>query len=249
MPKSKRSKLVSLTKTGKKGKENKEELLKNVQENTEKWDYVYIFRIGKMRSEHIQTVRKLWKGDGRFFFGKCAVMSKALGDKPETEHRQGLHKIAQRLKGQTGLFFTSYDPTKVDEWFEDFKAPDFARAGNVADRDVILPVGPIHRTTEPPEPFPHNMDPQLRALGLKTSLVRGVPTLTSEHVVCRKGQKLTTEQAQLLKLLLIQMVTFKVKLYARWDAKTGVVTELRPDDEEVTPAAATEEEGAEEMSE
>lgn len=47
----------------------------------------------------------------------------------------------KRLKGQTGLFFTSYDPTQTEEWFEDFKAPDFARAGNVADRDVILPVG------------------------------------------------------------------------------------------------------------
>lgn len=47
----------------------------------------------------------------------------------------------QRIKGQTGLFFTSYAPDKTEEWFEDFQAPDFARAGNVADRDVVLPVG------------------------------------------------------------------------------------------------------------
>lgn len=38
------------------------------------------------------------------------------------------------------------------------------------------------------------MDPQLRKLGLVTSLVRGVPSLTSEHVVCKKGQTLTSEQ-------------------------------------------------------
>jgi hypothetical protein len=95
-------------------------------------------------------------------------MSKALGDSPETEHRLGLHEIAQvlthlsflisqvfdfaqshapnkRLKGQTGLFFTSYDPAKTEEWFDDFKAPDYARAGNVATQDVVLPVGVWYR--------------------------------------------------------------------------------------------------------
>ena len=36
--------------------------------------------------------------------------------------------------------------------------------------------------------------PQLRTLGLKTTLVKGVPTLTSQHVVCRKGQILFPEQ-------------------------------------------------------
>jgi len=93
------------------------------------------------------------------------------------------------------------------------------------------------------------MDPQLRNLGLKTSLVRGVPSLTSEHVVCKKGQTLTPEQAQLLKLLMIQMVSFKVTLYARWEAKTGQVVELKPDEEESADAPAAGEEDDEEMSE
>jgi len=197
-----------------------------------------------MRNAHLKTVRNLWKEDARIFFGKCAVMSKALGASPETEHRLGLNQIAQRLKGQTGLLFTSYDPEKVIEWFDDFKAADFARAGNVADRDVVLPVGPVNRSSDPPEPFPHNMDPQLRSLGLKTSLAKGVPFLTSEHVVCRKGQTLTAEQAQLLKLLLIRMVTFRVGLYARWDAKTGQVTELKPDDDDNLQEAGGEEDEA-----
>ena len=55
-------------------------------------------------------------------------------------------------------------------------------------------VGPVNRLTDPLEPFPHNMDPQLRTLGLQTTLVKGVPTLTSEHIVCRKGDTLTAEQ-------------------------------------------------------
>ena len=51
------------------------------------------------------------------------------------------------MKGQTGLFFTSFAPDKTEEWFEDFKAPDFARAGNTADRDVVLAVGEYQKRT------------------------------------------------------------------------------------------------------
>ena len=58
---------------------------------------------------------------------------------------------------------------------------------------------------DPLSPFPHSMDPQLRKLGLTTSLVKGVPSLTSPHELCKKGRVLSSEQAQLLKLIGEQM--------------------------------------------
>ena len=61
MPKSRRAKLVSLTKVAKKTKEHKTALLTNVQENSDKWKYCYVFSVGTMRNTHLKTVRKLWK--------------------------------------------------------------------------------------------------------------------------------------------------------------------------------------------
>ena len=55
---------------------------------------------------------------------------------------------------------------------------------------------------------------------------RGVPTLDMPHTVCEKGKALTPEQTQLLKLVGIKMVTFKVGLRARWEAETGQVTQI-----------------------
>ena len=55
--------------------------------------------------------------------------------------------------------------------------------------------------SDPPEPFPHNEEPQLRKLGLTTHMNKGVPTLSNPHKLCEKGQILTAEQAQLLKLI------------------------------------------------
>jgi mRNA turnover protein 4 len=174
-------------------------------------------------------------------------MAKALGTTPEEEHRMGIHKLAQvcnialiidhlmngflyfsqQIQGQVGLLFTDTEPQEVIEWFADFSQPDFARAGNVATRTVILPAGPVMRVhSDPPEPFPHNEEPQLRRLGLTTTMNRGVPTLTNPHKLCEKGKVLTAEQAQLLKLIGEKMVTFRVGLIARWEAGSGEVIQI-----------------------
>jgi mRNA turnover protein 4 len=138
-----------------------------------------------------------------------------------------LFNMLQQIQGQVGLFFTDTDPQEVIAWFDDFKQADFARADNVASRTIIIPAGPVMRHhSDPPEPFPHNEEPQLRKLGLKTSVNRGVPTLSDSHKLCETGQKLTPEQAQLLKLIGERLVVFQVKLLARWDAVNGDVTQI-----------------------
>lgn len=135
--------------------------------------------------------------------------------------------VRQKIKGQVGLLFTDTEPQEVIEWFEDFQQADFGRTGNIASRTVTLPMGPVMRVySDPPEPFPHNEEPQLRKLGLSTTLKRGVPTLETSHKICDKGRALTGEQAQLLKLIGEKMVVFRVGLKARWDSDTGMVTQI-----------------------
>ena len=143
----------------------------------------------------------------------------------------GFITLGQRLEGQVGLLFTDTEPKETIEWFDDFQQADFARAGNIASRDVVLPEGPVMRVySDPPEPFPHNEEPQLRKLGLNTSMVKGVPTLSMPHKLCTKGKPLSSEQAQLLKLIGERMVVFRVRLKARWDASTGEIVEMEGQD-------------------
>ncbi|KAI0795367.1 mRNA turnover protein 4-like protein [Irpex lacteus] len=227
MPKSKRNKVVSLTKVSKKTKEHKSALMTEVQINADKYDYCWLFDVGNMRNEQLKTVRNLWKDSARIFFGRGAVVAKALGTSLETEHLPGLHKISQNLKGQVGLLFTSSPPSEVTEWFDDFHPPTFLRSGSIATSTYTIPPGPImSHHSSPPEPFPHNEEPQLRKLGLHTKMVRGVPTLDNEHIVVKKGDKLTAEQAQLLKLIGIKMGEFRVRLRFWWEKSTGEVKEV-----------------------
>ncbi|KAJ3523691.1 hypothetical protein NM688_g8685 [Phlebia brevispora] len=227
MPRSKRAKVESLTKTAKKDREHKNAFMNEVRENADKWQYCWLFEVGNMRNAHLKVVRKLWKDSARMFFGRGAVMAKALGTSPEEEYKLGLHRLAQQLKGQVGLFFTDSPPEEVIEWFNDFHPPDFARSGNIATQTFVLPAGPVmQQHSVPPEPFPHNEEPQLRKLGLHTKMVRGVPTLDVPHTVCEKGKVLTPEQTQLLKLVGVKMVQFRLGLKARWTSVNGEVVQI-----------------------
>lgn len=99
--------------------------------------------------------------------------------------------------------------------------------------------------SDPPEPFPHNEEPQLRKLGLTTSMDRGVPTLGAPHKICEKGKTLTSEQAQLLKLVGERMVVFRVQMKARWNAASGEVDQIEGEPlapEEVANGEAEEDE-------
>ena len=101
------------------------------------------------------------------------------------------------------------------------------------------------------------MEPQLRALGLATTLVRGVPSLNNPHTICTKGERLTSEKCRILKLLAVQMAVshpgclfgllwkhqsslqeFRIHLGSRWSKDAGfvagkdVTTESADDDDD-----------------
>lgn len=57
MPKSKRAKVVHMSKTTKKGKELTLKLYANVQECIPKYPYIYVFSVHNMRNTYLKDVR------------------------------------------------------------------------------------------------------------------------------------------------------------------------------------------------
>ncbi|KDE02805.1 hypothetical protein MVLG_06664 [Microbotryum lychnidis-dioicae p1A1 Lamole] len=206
MPRSKRNTTVALTQTNKKDKAHKGQLIQTIRDCCEEFQYVWVFDVEHMRNNLLQEVRTAWKGS-RIFLGRNAVMRKALGATPEDECRLGVSKVANLLEGSRGLLFTNEPADVVEEWFESFKKQDFARSGNVVDESFTLPAGPLKIDDQP---LAHSLEPQLRKLGLSTTLNRGVPTLANEHVVCKRGDALNANQVNLLKLFGRCLATFQI---------------------------------------
>nr|AAX48829.1 PO-like [Suberites domuncula] len=208
MPKSKRNRVLTLSKTRSKGHELKSGLLQEIRDSVDKYANLFVYSIDNMRNAKLKDLRTEWK-DSRFFFGKNRVMQLALGRSESDEYKTGLHYVSEQLNGAVGLFFTNEPTEKVEKWFDNFSENDYARSGFISTEEIVCSEGPLTQ-------FTHNMEPQLRKLGLPTALKKGEVTLREDYTVCTEGDVLSPEQARILKLLDIKMASFKVNLICVW---------------------------------
>lgn len=232
---------MNLTKTGKKGKELKGNLIEQIRSALDSYSTVYVFAIENMRTEHLQAARSELKGRARFFIGKNRVMAKALGTTIETELRDGISQLSKKLNGEVGLLFVREEVCKGQElnidngesliteeelvsYFDSLEQADFARPGSIATETVSVPAGPL--MTRDGIAVPSNLEGQVRQCGLSVSLIRGVVVVPEgpERVICTEGDKLNADQARLLKLLNYPMVTFRIRLTTRY--RNGVISDL-----------------------
>lgn len=229
MPKSKRSKLIALTKTKKKTREDKERIGEEIKQALDTFNYAWVFSVDNMRNTFLKTIRQDWTGS-RLLFGRTKVMHKVLGATPEEEYLENLHRLTKYMIGDIGLLLTNEKPEVVKEYFESFVKEDFARAGIESPITLKIPPGIVYSTggklaPEDDVPLAHSLESTLRSLGMPTSLKNGKVELSSEYTVCTVGQVLNSKQTRLLKLFGTACSQFKVNLLAFYDKSTGEVNE------------------------
>lgn len=226
MPRSKRDKKISLTKTERKGLQWKQQIVEDIRNCVHKYPNIFLFSVHNMRNNLLKELRSEWKKESRFIFGKNRIMQLALGKSEYDEIENDLFKLAKRLRGQCGLLFTERTEDEVLEWSKKYSALEYARSGNIATETVILPEGPL-------EDFPHSIETHLRSLGMPTKLNKGIVSLYKEYTVCIEGKVLTPEQAKILKLIAKPMATFTLDIKCSWSRNTGyksyIVDEITTD--------------------
>ena len=212
MPRSKRVRTKALTKTNRKGRDQKEKLVEAIRESLLTFPHVYIFDYTDLRSSFLKDLRAQRMKDSRIFMGNNRIMAIALGRSREESQRPNLFKLSLFLKGSGGLLFTHLPKQTVKQFLQtDFIREDYARAGVVATREIVIPGGALEA-----DKFPHSMHGQFTRLGLPVKLERGIIHVREDTKICSKGVPLTPESAQLLKCFKIQMARFQVKLTAHW---------------------------------
>ncbi|XP_002967001.2 mRNA turnover protein 4 homolog [Selaginella moellendorffii] len=209
MPKSKRNKLVTLSKTKKKGREHKESIVTAVRKASEEFRELYVFSFENMRNGKFKALRDELKSSTRFFLGSNKVLQIAIGKGPSDEVKEGIHKASEFLCGNTGMLFTNLPNEEVARIFTDFEELDFARTGSTATETVELNEGPL-------EQFTHEMEPFLRKQGMPVRLNRGVVELVGDYTVCREGEAISPEASRILRLLGVKMAPFRMSVLCRW---------------------------------
>jgi mRNA turnover protein 4 len=198
-----------LSKTKKKGREQKESLVSTVRQCLDEYASLYVFTFENMRNGKFKELREKMKESSRFFLGSNKVLQIALGKTAAEEVKEDVHKASEMIHGDCGLFFTNLPKEEVEKLFEEFEAYDFSRTGSLATQTVELNEGPL-------EQFSHDMEPFLRKQGMPVRLNRSVVELVADYTVCREGEHISPEASRILRLLGIQLAAFKVHLLCLW---------------------------------
>lgn len=208
MPKSKRSKVVTLNKTTKRTtKEKKGELVQEVIDAVSEYTDLYVFDYSTCRTKHFKEARLNFRDDSKFFMTKNKILHVAL-EKLKDDHKY-IDLIGYDLVGQRGLLFTKKPKKEVLKFFKDFKVKECPRSGFEVKEKISIEKGPL-------EWFPHSMEQRLAKLGLPVELKNGIIHVKDDYTVCDAGQKLTPEQAKILKHFNYEIAEFSMKLVSHW---------------------------------
>ena len=210
MPKSRRVKVVPLSKVKPKDRQHKEDLMHKIKAAIEEFPSVYTFTVDNLRTNLLQKIRDERREDTRIFLGNNKVMQLALGRDAESSAAPNLYKLSRMLTGLSGLMFTKLSKKEVKEYFGGVGGAVFARAGTTATVPFTIPAGPLPN-------FQHSIFDHLQKLGLPVKLDKGVIIVTNETRVCSVGDELSAQAAQVLKLFGVASADFNIKLTGHWE--------------------------------
>jgi len=223
MPQSKRSRVVALTQTAKKSRDHKSSVIKEVRAAIDNHDTLYLFSYENMRSNKFKNVRMHFREPdmegkpSRIFLGKNKLLQIALGKTLEEEYSENLRHVAKLTSGSVGLLLTSQPRKDVESYFSDLVEDDFARAGSVSPRKVII-------TNDMVEMPPVSMMEYFRKLGLPVEINNGRVSLVGEmkdFTLCKEGDTLSAETCKALVHFGVKVSEFKVCLVCRWTSSDG----------------------------
>jgi mRNA turnover protein 4 len=207
---------VPLTQTAKKTREHKSAIIQDVRDAIDSYENLYLFSYENMRSSKFKNVRMHFTGS-RIFMGKNKLLQIALGRTSEEEYGDNLREVAKLTSGSVGLLFTSEPRKEVESYFYNLAEDDFARAGAVAPRKVVV-------TQDMVATHPVSMVEQFRKLGLPVEVDNGRVAFVggkTEHTLCKDGETLSAETCKALTHFGIKLAEFRVRLICRWSAKDG----------------------------
>lgn len=113
MAKSKRNKVVNLSKISKKNfSDKKVKMVTKIHKFLDEYTYCYAFHHKNMTTLPMAEVRNYWS-NSVFLFGKNKVMQVALGKDESDEYKKNSSCLSEYLNSSCGLLFTNEEPEVV----------------------------------------------------------------------------------------------------------------------------------------
>ena len=173
----------------------KSQMYQQLVELPKKYSVLALIRMEKVRASQLLPLRKKLQGEVEIFSVKDKVARLAL----EKAGVKGIDKFIDKLEGQCLFMFTNMSPFKLNVLLGKNKVMLFARGGDSASMDVVIPpkntgIAPGPMLTD----FKENKIP--------TKIDQGTIWIMKETVPVKKGEPISEKLAGLLTKLDIKAI-------------------------------------------
>ncbi len=183
---------------------------------------VGIIDIYMLPAKQLQKIKQDLKDKIKVRVAKKTLIKRAL----EKSSKKGIAGLADKMKGQPALILSKVDPFKLFKLLEKNKAPRAAKPGDIATKDIVIKAGPTDLQAGP-------AISTLQKVGLKTKVEGGKISIMQDKVICKEGETITPEVANVLSALKIEPLEIGLNLVVAWE--NGIIYErdvLAVDEEE-----------------
>ncbi|HEX9844841.1 MAG TPA: 50S ribosomal protein L10 [Candidatus Nitrosotenuis sp.] len=183
--------------------QKKMQMYQQMQELPKKYKVTALVRMEKVRSSQLLPLRKKFLGEVEVVSIKDKVVKKAFS----ALNIPGISKMVESLTGQCILMFTNMSPFKLNVLLGKNKVMMYARGGDIASIDVMIPA---KNTGIAPGP----MLTEFKEAGVPTKIDQGTIWITKDTTPVKKGGAVSEKLATLLQKLDIKTIEAGILLEA-----------------------------------
>ena len=181
----------------------KAQMYQQLQELPKKYNVAALVRMEKVRGSQLLPLRKKLQGEVEIVSIKDKVAKLALKKAGIT----GVDKLSEKVTGQCVLMFTNISPFKLNVLLGKNKVMLFARGGDIASMDVVIPP---KNTGIAPGP----MLTDFKENNIPTKIDQGTIWIMKETIPVKKGEPISEKLAGLLTKLDIKAIEAGIVLNA-----------------------------------
>ena len=181
----------------------KAQMYQQLQELPKKYNVLALVRMEKVRGSQLLPLRKTLQGEVEIVSIKDKVAKLAFAEAGIT----GIDKLSEKVTGQCVFMFTNMSPFKLNVLLGKNKVMLFARGGDTASMDVVIPP---KNTGIAPGP----MLTDFKENGIPTKIDQGTIWIMKETVPVKQGEVISEKLAGLLSKLDIKAIEAGIALNA-----------------------------------
>src|SRR3989338_787872 len=193
----------------------KKEEVEGVVSLLKEYPIVGIASVSSLPAAQLGEIRKKIINDARIITTKKTLARIAMRE----AGRKELEELLEKVQGPFSLVLSKNNPFKVYALCDKNKSKTKARAGQVADDDIVVKAGDTQFT-----PGPVLSD--LKAAGLDAIPIEGKIKIRKDSVVAKKGQVITPKAAEVLSKLDMKPMQVGLNIKAMWEHGTIYLPEV-----------------------